>query len=452
MAPMTVAGEEMHALVERLYPLCRSITGDGVRATLEIIGEYVPLQVHEVPTGTQVLDWTVPQEWNIRDAYVADATGRRVVDFAASNLHVLGYSVPVAATVPLTELRAHLHTLPDRPSWVPYRTSYYKPDWGFCLSQETLDSLPDGDYEVRIDSTLADGHLTYAEHVVPGQVADEVIVSCHVCHPSLANDNLAGIAVATFLARALAEQTPWYTYRFLFAPGTIGAITWLARNADRVEKASPGHGGSPGPAEPGAGEGPSTGGRVRHGLVLACAGDRGRLTYKRSRRGDAEIDRVMSHVLSASERPHHITGFTPYGYDERQFCSPGFDLGVGSLSRTPYAGYPEYHTSADNPDFVSPEAMADTLALCREAFAVLDRNRRYVNLSPYGEPQLGRRGLYESLGGRSDAKQAQMAMLWVLNLSDGEHDLLDVAERSGLPFDAVAAAADALRGAGLIKA
>ncbi len=449
---MTVAGEEMHALVERLYPLCRSITGDGVRATLEIIGEYVPLQVHEVPTGTQVLDWTVPQEWNIRDAYVADATGRRVVDFAASNLHVLGYSVPVAATVSLAELRAHLHTLPDHPSWVPYRTSYYKPDWGFCLSQETLDSLPDGDYEVRIDSTLADGHLTYAEHVVPGQVADEVIVSCHVCHPSLANDNLAGIAVATFLARALAERTPWYTYRFLFAPGTIGAITWLARNADRVEKAFPGHGGPPGRAEPSAGAEPSTGGRVRHGLVLACAGDRGRLTYKRSRRGDAEIDRVMRHVLNSSERPHHITEFTPYGYDERQFCSPGFDLGVGSLSRTPYAGYPEYHTSADNPDFVSPEAMADTLALCREAFAVLDRNRRYVNLSPYGEPQLGRRGLYESLGGRSDAKEAQMAMLWVLNLSDGEHDLLDVAERSGLPFDAVAAAADALRGAGLIKA
>ncbi|MEU9802524.1 DUF4910 domain-containing protein [Streptomyces sp. NPDC051000] len=424
---MTGAGEEMHALVRRLYPLCRSITGDGVRATLEIVGEYIPLQVHEVPTGTRVLDWTVPQEWNIRDAYVADASGRRVVDFAASNLHVLGYSVPVSATMPLSELREHLHTLPEQPSLVPYRTSYYTPDWGFCLAQETLDALPDGDYEVRVDSTLADGHLTYAEHVIPGQVADEVIVSCHVCHPSLANDNLAGIAVATFLARELSERRPYYTYRFLFAPGTIGAITWLARNAERIE-------------------------RVRHGLVLACAGDSGRLTYKQSRRGDAEIDRVLRHVLATSERPHHITEFTPYGYDERQFCSPGFDLGVGSLSRTPYAGYPEYHTSADNPDFVFPEAMADTLAVCREAFAVLDRNRRYLNLSPYGEPQLGRRGLYASLGGRSDAKQAQMAMLWVLSLSDGEHGLLDVCERSGLPFDTVVAAADALCDAGLIKA
>ncbi|WP_018564551.1 DUF4910 domain-containing protein [Streptomyces sp. PsTaAH-124] len=427
MAPVTAAGEEMYALVERLYPLCRSITGDGVRATLEIVGEYVPLRVHEVPTGTQVLDWTVPQEWNIRDAYVADASGRRVVDFAASSLHVLGYSVPVAATLPLAELREHLYTLPEHPSWVPYRTSYYEPKWGFCLAQETLDALPEGEYEVRVDSTLADGHLTYAEHVVPGQVPDEVLVSAHVCHPSLANDNLAGIAVAVFLARALAEQQPYYTYRFLFAPGTIGAITWLARNAERV-------------------------GRVRHGLVLACAGDPGRLTYKRSRRGDAEIDQVLRHVLTGSGRPHEIREFTPYGYDERQFCSPGFDLGVGSLSRTPYAGYPEYHTSADDLDLVSPEAMADTLAVCREAFAVLDRNRRYVNLSPYGEPQLGRRGLYDSLGGRSDAKEAQLAMLWVLSLSDGEHSLLDVAERSGLPFDAVAAAADALHGAGLVKA
>ena len=420
-------GQEMYSLVERLYPLCRSITGDGVRETLRIVDEYVPLDVHEVPTGTQVLDWTVPREWNIRDAYVADATGRRVVDFRESSLHVLGYSVPVAARMPLSELRGHLHTLPDHPSWVPYRTSYYTPTWGFCLAQDTLDALEEGEYEVRIDSTLADGHLTYAEHVVPGQVPDEVIVSCHVCHPSLANDNLAGIAVAVFLARELARRKPWFTYRFIFAPGTVGAITWLARNRERVD-------------------------RVKHGLVLACAGDPGQLTYKRSRRGDAGIDRVLRHVLSASGRPHRITGFTPYGYDERQYCSPGFDLGVGSLTRTPYAGYPEYHTSADDLDFVSPAAMADTLAVCREAFAVLDRDRHYVNLSPYGEPQLGRRGLYGSLGGRSDAEQAQMAMLWVLSLADGEHSLLDVAERAGLPFDTVADAADALHGAKLLKA
>jgi aminopeptidase-like protein len=422
----TEQGPAMHALVRRLYPLCRSITGDGVRRTLEIIGESIPLTVHEVPTGTAVFDWTVPKEWNIRDAYIADASGTRVVDFRASNLHVVSYSTPVSATMTLDELRPHLHTLPDQPDLIPYRTSYYAENWGFCLSQNTLRSLVDGKYRVKIDSTLAEGSLSYAEHVVRGRSSDEVIISCHVCHPSLANDNLAGMAVATALAKLLAGLTPWYTYRFLFIPGTIGSITWLARNADRI-------------------------GKIRHGLVLACAGDAGSLTYKRSRRGDAEIDRVVAHVLRTSGRPHEVVDFAPYGYDERQFCSPGFNLGVGCLTRTPYAAYPEYHTSADNPDFVLPDKLADTLETCAEVVRVLDRNRRYVNLSPYGEPQLGKRGLYESIGGRSDTKQAQMAMLWVLNLSDGEHSLLDVAERSGLPFAVIADAAEVLHGSGLLK-
>ncbi|MEU1879476.1 DUF4910 domain-containing protein [Streptosporangium sp. NPDC020072] len=432
-APQTAAGEsretegrEMHALVERLYPLCRSITGDGLRRTLEIVSGEIPLEVSEVPTGTEVLDWTVPREWNIRDAYVKDPSGERVIDFAASNLHVVGYSVPVSATMTLDELRGHLHTLPEQPDLVPYRTSYYAETWGFCLRENTLAAMGPGPYEVVIDSTLADGHLTYGEHVVPGRSTDEVLISCHVCHPSLANDNLAGVAVATRLARRLAKSDPHYTYRFVFAPGTIGAITWLARNRERA-------------------------GRVKHGLVLACAGDSGSLTYKRSRRADAEIDRAVRHVLRSSGREHTILDFSPYGYDERQYCSPGFNLPVGSLTRTPYAGYPEYHTSGDNPDFVSPEAMADTLETCWEVTRVLEGNRRYLNLSPYGEPQLGRRGLYGSLGGRSDTKQAQMAMLWVLNLSDGEHTLLDIAEKSDLPFAVVAEAAQALRGAGLLK-
>ncbi|MET7460364.1 DUF4910 domain-containing protein [Nonomuraea sp. NPDC005501] len=417
--------DEMHALVERLYPICRSITGDGVRRTLDVIGERLPLTVTEVPTGTQVLDWTVPKEWNIRDAYVKDPSGRRVVDFHASNLHVVGYSVPVSGVFTLEELRPRLHTLPEQPSLVPYRTGYYAETWGFCLSQEVLDGLGEGPYEVLVDSTLADGSLTIAEHVLPGELPDEVVVSCHVCHPSLANDNLAGIAVATALATRLAAMPGRrYTYRFLFMPGTIGAITWLALNRDRV-------------------------GLVRHGLTLACAGDRGQLTYKRSRRGDAGIDRAVTHVLR--DRPHTVLDFSPYGYDERQFCSPGFDLPFGGLTRTPYAGYPEYHTSADDPGFVTPEAMADTLDALWRVVGVLEGERTYLNLSPYGEPQLGRRGLYGSLGGRSDTKQAQMAMLWVLNLSDGDHSLLDVAERSGLPFEAVEDAARALAAAGLVK-
>ncbi|MER7361363.1 DUF4910 domain-containing protein [Nonomuraea wenchangensis] len=419
-----MTGEEMHDLVRRLYPLCRSITGDGVRGTLEIVGEHLPLTVREVPTGTEVLDWTVPKEWNVRDAWVKDASGRRVIDFRESNLHVVGYSVPVAGTYSLAELRPRLHTLPEQPGLVPYRTSYYAETWGFCLSQDALDRLrdEDGPFEVRIDSTLAPGSLTYGEYVVPGRLPEEVMISCHVCHPSLANDNLAGIAVAVALARRLRE--PRLTYRFLFAPGTIGAITWLARNRERLHL-------------------------VAGGLTLACAGDPGALTYKRSRRGDALIDRAVTHVLRG--RPHEVLEFSPYGYDERQFCSPGFDLPFGSLTRTPYAGYPEYHTSGDNPDFVTPQAMEDTLDALTRVVEVLEHERTYLNLSPYGEPQLGRRGLYGSLGGRSDTKQAQMAMLWVLNLSDGEHGLLDIADRSGLPFAAVKEAAQSLLDAGLLK-
>jgi aminopeptidase-like protein len=422
------AGEELYKLVAELYPICRSITGDGVRRTLEIVDREIGgLEVHEVPTGTQVLDWTVPREWNVRDAWVADAAGRRVIDFQASNLHLVGYSVPVRATMGLAELKEHLFSLPDQPDWVPWRTSYYDERWGFCASQRLVDGLPEGDYEVCVDTTLADGHLTYGEHLVEGRTDEEVLVSCHVCHPSLANDNLSGIAVATRLARRLAEGgRPRYSYRFLFAPGTIGAITWLAGNEDRLD-------------------------RVRHGLVLACVGDPGGFTYKRSRRGDAEIDRVVAHVLGRSGRPHQLVDFSPYGYDERQFCSPGFDLPVGSLSRTPYARYPEYHTSADDLDLVGPAQLQESLELCWEVVGVLEANRRYVNLSPKGEPQLGRRGLYGSIGGRSDAEERQMAMLWVLNQSDGAHSLLEVAERSGLPFTLLAEVAATLEEAGLLR-
>jgi aminopeptidase-like protein len=419
-------GEELYKLVAELYPICRSITGDGVRRTLEIVDrELGGLQVSEVPTGTQVLDWTVPREWNVRGAWVADAAGERVIDFQASSLHLLGYSVPVRATMPLAELRQHLFTLPDHPDWVPWRTSYYAERWGFCASQRLVDNLPDGDYEVCVDTTLADGHLTYGEHLVGGQTDEEVLVSCHVCHPSLANDNLSGIAVATGLARRLAERRPRYSYRFLFTPGTIGSITWLARNEDRV-------------------------GRIRHGLVLACVGDPGGFTYKRSRRGDADIDRAVAHVLGRSGRPHRVVEFTPYGYDERQYCSPGFDLPVGCLSRTPYAAYPEYHTSADDLDLVGPAQLQESLEVCWEVVQVLEADRRYVNLSPKGEPQLGRRGLYGQIGGRSDAEERQMAMLWVLNQSDGRMSLLDVAERSGLPLALLAEVAAALEEAGLL--
>ena len=419
-------GEELYRLVADLYPICRAITGDGVRETLRRIAEIIPLEQHEVPTGTQAFDWTVPQEWNIRDAYVKDRHGRRVIDFAASNLHVVGYSTPVDARMTLAELREHLFTIPEQPDWVPHRTSYYRETWGFCLSHNALLELEDEVYEVRIDSRLADGHLTYGEYFLPGEQEDEVLVSAHICHPSLANDNLSGIAVATLLARTLTELPRRLSYRFVFAPATIGAIVWLSRNLDVMP-------------------------RVRHGLVVTGVGDRGRPTYKRSRRGDAEIDRAVEHVLRHSGADYEIVDFSPYGYDERQYCSPGFDLPVGCFMRTPWGRYPEYHTSADNLDFVSSEAMMDSLSSLLAAFSVVDGNAAYVNLNPHGEPQLGRRGLYRSTGGRKDESARELALLWVLNLSDSRHTLLDIAERSGLEFGTVRAAADALIAAELLE-
>jgi aminopeptidase-like protein len=418
-------GDELSARIAELYPICRSITGDGVRATLRHLQRVIPMTVHEVPSGTEVLDWTVPREWNIRDAYIANAAGTRVVDFRRSNLHVVSYSVPVRARMSLEALRPHLFTLPDRPDSIPYRTSYYAERWGFCLSQRQLESLEPGEYEVCIDASLEPGSLTYGEVYLPGESTDEVLVSAHVCHPSLANDNLSGVVVAAYLARSLESLSRRYSYRVLFIPGTIGAITWLARNESIV---------------PG----------IRHGLVLAGVGDAGRLTYKKSRRGDAGIDRAAAHVLRQLG-DHEIVEFSPFGYDERQFCSPGFDLPVGRLSRTPYDRYPEYHTSADDPAFVVPGQLAASLMAILDILRVLENDRIYVNQNPKGEPQLGKRGLYRSVGGPPQAAANERAMLWALSLCDGRHGVLDVAERSGLPFDVVDAAMTALRDHGLLK-
>jgi aminopeptidase-like protein len=419
-------GAAMYRAVEDLYPICRSITGQGLRQTLRYVRERIPLELHEVPSGTQVFDWTVPKEWNVRDAYIADVRGQRIVDFRRSNLHVLNYSTPIRARMPLGELRPHLHTLPEAPDWIPYRTSYYVETWGFCLTQRQMLALADEEYEVCIDSTLEAGHLTYGECYLPGATADEVLISCHACHPSLANDNLSGIVLAMFLAQHLGGRSLRYSYRFLFLPGTIGSITWLALNEARVD-------------------------RIKHGLVLAGVGDGGELTYKKSRRGDAEIDRIVTHVLRERGTTPRIEEFSPYGYDERQFCSPGFNLPVGCLMRTPYGQYPEYHTSADNLDLVRPGSLADSFQTCLAVVDVLEGNRRYINQNPKCEPQLGKRGLYNPLGGAVNTGRDTLTMLWVLNLSDGEHSLMEVAERSGRPFGAVKAAADALLAGGLLK-
>lgn len=412
-------GRDMHRLIEALYPICRSITGDGVRESLRILAREIPLSIHEVPSGTPVFDWTVPPEWNIRDAYVKNGRGERVIDFRACNLHVVNYSRPVKATMTLDELRLHLFCDPAHPDWVPYRTTYYQDNWGFCLSARALAALPDDRYEVCIDSTLADGALTYGECLVPGAGRDEILVSCHICHPSLCNDNLSGIAVASQLLRRLLARRSRYTYRFLFIPGTIGSITWLALNEDKLAA-------------------------IRHGLVAVNLGDPGKMHYKRSRHGNAEIDQVVEYVLARQGGDHTVLDFEPYGYDERQFCSPGINLPVGCLMRTPHGQFPEYHTSADNLDLVQPAFLVHSLETFWKVFQVLEGNRTYRNLLPKCEPQLGKRGLYEAIGGRSDTKARQMALLWVLNLSDGRHSLLDIAKRARLDIDLVIDAAAAL--------
>ena len=420
------AGQAMHGLIAELFPIPRSITGQGVRDTLRILQKRIPLKIHEVPSGTKVFDWTVPLEWNIQDAYIKNLRGERVVDFRQSNLHVVSYSRPIKQRMSFPELKEHLHTLPDRPDWIPYRTSYYKESWGFCLSHNQLLQLKDEEYDVCIDASLSEGHLTYGEYFLPGQMQDEVLISAHVCHPSLCNDNLSGIAVATFLAEWLGSQLRQYSYRFLFIPGTIGSITWLSQHQQQVS-------------------------RIKHGLVLTGVGDAGPITYKKSRRGDAEIDRAMVHLLKHSGQPYKVVDFTPYGYDERQYCSPGFNLAVGCFSRTPHSQYPEYHTSADNLDFMKPQALTEPLSYCEAAIEILEQDKIYLNQNPYCEVQLGKRGLYRAMGGQAGEKSMEMALLWVLNLSDGRHSLLDIAERSGLPFRTLAQAALTLVEHSLLK-
>lgn len=411
------------ALMADLFPLSRSITGDGTRATLARVRREIALTVHEVPTGTSVLDWSVPEEWNLRRARLIAPDGSVAVDTADSNLHVVGYSTPVRGEYALVDLLPRLHSLPSHPELVPYRTSYHVRDWGFCLSQQTRAALLPGRYGVEIDTSLAPGSLSYGELLVPGRVRDEVLITTHICHPSLANDNLTGIAAATVLARWAVRESHRHTYRFLFLPATIGAVTWLARNQDATA-------------------------HVRYGLVLTGLGDPAPLTYKSSRRGNTAMDRLMSHLVT------HSGGTTkdwyPYGYDERQFCSPGFDLPVGRLSRAMHGTYPQYHTSADDLSFVSGGQVRAAVAIVLAAFDAIESGLVPRSLAPYGEPQLGRRGLFRGLGGTLEKTSSEYALLWLLSLADGEHDLVAVAERSGLTLREVMTAAEALRAAGLL--
>jgi aminopeptidase-like protein len=422
---LNTTGYEIHRLISELYPICRSITGNGVRQTLHLINEYIQLSMQEVPTGTRVFDWIVPKEWNIRDGYVKNSRGEKIIDFQKSNLHVVGYSIPIHQKMSLEELRPHLFTLPEYPDWIPYRNSYYTENWGFCLSHRQFLELKNDVYEVFIDSSLEDGYLTYGEYYLEGNIKDEVLISCHICHPSLCNDNLSGIAVAVFLARHLSSTLRRHSYRFLFLPTTIGSITWLALNETELSS-------------------------IKHGLVLACLGDSGMSTYKKSRLGNTVIDRAAVNVLKHSGQNYEIMDFLPYGYDERQFCSPGFNLPVGCFMRTPNGCFPEYHTSADDLDFVQPDSLHDSFLKCTKILNILDNDGIYMNQNPKCEPQLGKRGLYRPLSHQHQLPNDQLAILWVLNLSDGNHSLLDIAERSDMSFEEIRRAAGVLDANGLI--
>lgn len=425
-AHTTAAGHAMHELLRELLPLPRSITGDGVRQTLAALQRRLPLTLSEVPSGTAVFDWTVPDEWRIEDAYIADMSGRRLVDFRASALHVVGYSTPVDATYSREALEPHLHSLPDQPDLIPYRTAYYAPAWGFCLSHRVRESLGAGPFRVVIRSTLAPGHLTLAEAVIPGATDDEVLLFAHDCHPALANDNLSGVLVATWVGQHLRTRSTRYTYRIVFAPATIGSITWLAHRRDILP-------------------------RIRHGLVLSLLGGPGRFHYKRTRDGARPIDRAAWHVVRATDPAATCLPFSPWGYDERQFGSPGIDLPMGRLTRTPNGEFPEYHTSADDATLVTAAQLGESWLTVLRILDVLERDATYLNLAPYGEPQLGRRGLYRTTGGHQHIPERQLALLWMLNQSDGRESVLDIAERAALPFAVLADAATDLEAIGLLR-
>jgi aminopeptidase-like protein len=415
---------DLMALATRLYPICRSITGDGLRRTLRILAESIPLQLVETPSGTAVFDWEVPLEWNIESARLHGPDGSTIVDFSDHNLHIVNYSEPMSVTLPLDELSSRLHVSSRNPNWIPYRTSYYRRNWGFCLRESDRQRLRPGNYRVEIESSLQSGSLTYGELLLPGASRREVLVFTHACHPSLANDNVSGLVIAAALAQWLADRPRRYSWRFVFAPGTIGSLCWLRNNEQNL-------------------------GRVEHGLVLGLLGDPAPWTYKRSRRGDAAIDAIVPHVLRELDPQSRVIDFEPYGYDERQLCSPGFNLPVGRLTRSVNDGYAQYHSSADDLSLISSQAIGGSLNACKAVVEVIEANRSYVNLLPKGEPRLGKRGLYGGMGGNSPAN-TELAMLWVLNQSDGERSLLDITRRSGLDFGTIRTVAQALEGAGLL--
>ncbi len=406
----------------------RSITGEGVRQTHAMLSELLPLQRSEVPTGTQVFDWTVPKEWVVRRAYVVNPRGERILDVQGNNLHLVQYSVGFQGKMELDELDEHLHSLPELPDAVPYVTSYWKPYWGFCLSERQRSELEPGEYSVVIDADHVDGSMTLSEAVLPGEAEDTVLISVNTCHPSMANNDLSGPLVAAFLYRKLADlPVRRLTFRFIFLPETIGSIAFLSRHGADLKRT------------------------MVAGYTVTCVGDGAPLTYKRSKHGDTLADRAAAYALGRLDSQLRLRDFWPLGSDERQYCSPGFDLPVGSIMRSVPTEYSEYHTSLDNRDFISFEAMERSVDACFELCRLLDRNLVYRNQRPFGEPKLDRLGLFPTLRTERLVQERVQAGLWLVSLSDGQNDLLAVAERSGLDFWLLAEVASVLESHGLLS-
>jgi len=404
---------ELEYYFDRLWPINRSLTGKGNKETLKILSEIIPtLKTHEIPSGTQCFDWTVPPEWSIKEAWIKDSKGNKIIDFAKNNLHVIGYSTSINKDVDLAELKKHIHTLPNQPDLIPYITSYYNKRYGFCMSHNQMVSLKDDTYHMYIDANHdPNGALVYGEAVLKGTSTKEILLSTYICHPSMANNELSGPLVTSFIYKELSMQKKRkYTYRFLFLPETIGSICYLSKHGDALKQ------------------------QLIAGFVVTCVGDDGNFTYKKSRQGNALPDRVVELILKQTEKQYNIIDFFPMGSDERQYCSPGFNLPVGSLMRTMYGTYPEYHTSGDNKNFISFKAMEASIKKYLEIFKVIEYNDKYINTMPYGEPQLGKRGLYPTIGGKG-LKKVIEAMMWLLNLSDGNHDLIDIANKSKVNYN-----------------
>lgn len=402
--------KQMYKLIKRLFPICRSITGNGVRKTLNIIQEIIPMTQKEIPSGTKVFDWTVPDEWNIKDAYVKDKKGNRIIDFKKSNLHIVGYSIPFEGKLSLKELKEHLYTLPEQPEVIPYITSYYRRRWGFCLADNDYKQLKEGMYEVNIDSTLKPGSLTYGELIIKGKTDEEILISTYICHPSLANDDLSGPAVSTYLAKYLLNRKEKlrYTYRIIFIPETIGSISYLSLHKDHLKK------------------------DVVGGYVVTCIGDPGPFSYLQTRQENTLIDRITIHVLKHSEKEYKIYNFIEKGSDERQYNSPGIDLPIGSLMRTKYGQNPKYHTSADDLNIVTPKALFKSLEMYKLCIDVLEKNYTYITTISC-EPQLGKRGLYPTLSTKTSGKSVK-DMMNLLAYCDGKNDLLWIAEKINRPI------------------